>query len=286
MPLYASLVCMAGAAALLSAQAVSLNDVLRRAGAYAERYHRDFTSVVAEEHYVQRVTRADDSKRSLPASLPDDGASRTLRSDYMLLRGEPGETAWLSFRDIFEVDGTPVSGERGRLERWLRDSRASFSSRARALALDQARYNIGSIVRTINVPLLPLEFLSPGNQKRLRFRLSGRETIGDTPVFVVTFEERDRPTMIRTPEGDDVPATGVLWIEPASGRVLKTELRTGDRDRRQVRTTITVSYQPNERLSMLVPEAMDERYATGPETITGSARYFNYRRFETDVRIR
>jgi hypothetical protein len=252
-------------------QAASLKDVLRRAGTYAEDYQRDFTSVVAEEHYVQKV---------------EGGTERTLRSDYMLVRGETGQAGWLSFRDIFEVDGKAVAGERGRLERWLRDSRSSFASRARALALDQARYNVGNVVRTINVPLLPLEFLLPEMQKRLRFRLNGRDRLLDTDVVIVTFEERRRPTVIRTPNGDDVPASGAFWVEPASGRVLRTELRTGGRDLRYVRTAIRVAYERHDRLNMLVPSAMDETYLAARETITGSARYSNYRRFETDVRLK
>ena len=269
-------------------QRASFEDILRRSGLYAETYHRDFTSIVAEEHYVQKVTRASGggSGRWPLAGVTDDSEERTLRSDYMLLRGESGETAWLSFRDIFEVDGKAVAGERGRLETWLRGSRASFASRARALALDQARYNVGSLVRTINVPLLPLEFLVRDNQQRMRFRQRGEEMILITQAAVVAYEERRRPTLIRTPDGDDVPAEGRFWIDPASGRVLKTELRTGHRDRRQVRTTITVSYEGNERLNMLVPVSMEETYFTGSETITGSARYSNYRRFETEARIK
>lgn len=265
-----------------------LDDILRRAGIYVETYHRDFTSVVAEEHYVQKVRHAPSASggRWPLAGVTDNSEDRTLRSDYMLLRGDSGETAWLSFRDIFEVDGNVVAGERGRLETWLRGSRTSFASRARALALDQARYNVGSLVRTINVPLLPLEFLANANQRRMRFRLRGVETVLGTQAAVVAYEERRRPTLIRTPDGDDVPAEGRFWIDPASGRVLKTELRTGHRDRRQVRTTITVSYERNERLNMLVPVSMEETYFTGSETITGSARYSNYRRFETDARIK
>lgn len=254
----------------------ALGAVLRRAAAYAETYHRDFTSIVAEEHYVQRVARRSGSP----------GTHRTLRSDFMLLRGEPGQAAWISFRDIFEVDGRPVSGERGRLERWLHDSRESFASRARALAFDQARYNIGDIVRTINVPLLPLEFLIQDNQRRMRFRLHGNDGFHTRDTIIVAYEERRRPTIIRTPDGANVPASGRVWIERASGRVYQTELRTGERDTRLVRTTITVSYEPNERLNMLVPVAMEETYVTDRETITGSARYSNYRRFETEVRIK
>jgi hypothetical protein len=107
-----------------------------------------------------------------------------------------------------------------------------------------------------------------------------------TETVVVTFEERRKPTLIRTPDGDDVPANGTFWIEPSSGRVRETDLRTGESGRGQVRTRIVVTYQPNERLNMLVPSSMEETYLAARETITGTARYSNYRRFETDVRIK
>jgi hypothetical protein len=261
-------------------QRPSLGRVLDAAGAYAERYHDAFTTIVAEEHYVQQVV-------SQPGRFPERAGDRerTLRSDVMLLRGGAGEGAWFFFREVFEVDGTAVSGTRGRLESWLRDSRDAFLNRARALALEQARYNLGDILRTINVPLIALEFVLPRHQERFRFRSAGQTTVNDVDVLAITFEERRHPTMIRTPDGEDIEARGTLWIEPATGRVLRTELRTGERHAADVRAAIIVSYEHNERLGMLVPAAMQERYVAGSHEITGLARYSNFRRFETDARI-
>ena len=259
------------------AQRPSLRDLLRAAGIYSESYHEAFTTVVAEERYVQRQLG--------PADPSVEAAQRTLRSDVMLVRGVAGETAWFFFRDVYEVDGRPVSSTRGRLESWFRESRDAFMNKARALALEQARFNLGDIVRTINVPFIALEFLLPRHQERFRFRLAGTTTLEDRQAVEVTFEERRHPTMIRTPDGDDVDARGTFWIEPVSGRVLRTELRTGERNRRQVRAVITVAYEPNERLQMLVPVSMEESYSFDPVRITGTAQYSNFRRFETDARI-
>jgi hypothetical protein len=75
---------------------------------------------------------------------------------------------------------------------------------------------------------LALEFLLPRHQDRFRFRLSKVTAAQGTEIAEITFEERRRPTMIRTPEGDDVEARGTFWIDPVTGRVLKSELRTGD----------------------------------------------------------
>jgi hypothetical protein len=259
------------------AQKLSPADVLDRAAAYVENYRRRLETIVAEERYVQRSASAENGTGA--------AEERTLRSDFMLLPGIADENPWYVFRDVFEVDGRAVSSERGRLEAWLSDSRSSLLQNARALALEQARYNIGPVMRTINVPTLALEILKRASQERFRFRPTGTTTMERTEVTIFTFEERRRPTMIRTPEGRDLPARGTLWIESGTGRVLRTELRTGERKRDRIEATISVAYVYVPRLDLLLPGTMDERY-TGPGTeITCRAEYSNFRRFETDARI-
>jgi hypothetical protein len=270
-----------------AAQNTSLPELLTRAGAYAVDYHRQLQVIVAEERYVQRSSAAlrPEAGARTPQSAGDDAEERTLRSDFMLLRGIAGEDAWFAFRDVFEVDGRPVNGRRGRLEQWLADSHSGFMHRARALALEQARYNIGPVMRTINVPTLALEFLRPDRQKRFRFRHTGVTSVDGVAVSVVSFEERRRPTMIRTPGGKDIVARGTLWMETETGRVVRTELRTGERDRREVQATITVTYAFVPRLDLLVPASMQERYLARGSEIACTASYSNFRRFETDARI-
>lgn len=253
------------------AQEAPLRDVLARAGAYVQDHHRRMTTIVAEEHYVQRSTVAGATEE------------RTLRSEFMLLPGVPGEDGWFAFRDVFEVDGRAVSSDRGRLEAWLGESRSGFMRRARALALEQARYNVGPVVRTINVPTLALEILVPANQERFRFRRTGTARVAGREVAVVSFDERRRGTMIRTPGGEDVRASGTLWIEPATGRVVRTELRTGGRGLVESRIAVAYTFVP--RLGMLLPGRMEEEYLARGARITGTATYRNYRRFETEARI-
>jgi hypothetical protein len=264
--------CLASLAA--AAPQPSLREVLKRSSLYVEQYHRQLEAIVAEERYAQRSSTTGNS-----------AVSRTLRSDFMLLPGGSGEPAWFAFRDVFEVDGEAVESSRGRLEGWLAASRPSFMHKARALALEQARYNVGPIVRTINVPTLALEILMPHRQDRFRFRQQGTERIDGADVHVVTFEERRRPTLIRTPEGRDLPASGRLWIEPTSGRVIRTELQTGQTGRDRVEATIRVSYTLVSRLELWLPASMTERYVGRGTEILCEATYSNFRRFETDARI-
>jgi hypothetical protein len=250
------------------AQEVDVSAVLRRAGEYAASYHRELRAIVADEHYVQKVT----------GELEQE---RVLRSEFVMVRGIGREDMWLAFRDVLEVDGKAVGSSRGRLERMLRESGPSMVERSRALAKEQAKYNIGDIVRTINVPTLPLEFLHADQRRRFRFRTAGAATIGNVTCIVVAYEERERPTFIRTPDGEDVAAKGTFWIETATGRIWKTELRTGGR----VQSTITVTYGLEPRLELLVPLQMDERYVGRESRISAAATYSNFRRFETDARI-
>jgi hypothetical protein len=254
-----------------AAAASDLSELLRHAAEYVRRYHETLTTVVAEELYRQSVIRPD-----------QDRSVRTLRSEFALVRGAPDEELWLAVRDVVEVDGQPVQGS-ARLNALLRGSRGSLRASARAIAEEQAKYNLGGIYRTINVPTLPLEFLLPDRQPRFRFKDSGTSAAAGVEVRAVNYEERARPTIIRTPNGGDVVARGTLWVDPASGRVLKTELDTPGP--RGMRVNIAVDYALEPRLQMLVPVTMRETYRGRDIEISAVATYSNFRRFEAESRI-
>ena len=261
----------------------NLKTVLARAGAYVADYHERFTALVAEERYIQRTGPAQAS-RSVPRLAIE--RERVLTSDYVIVRDFAGANSWLGVRDVFEVDGEPVNADRTRLQSLLGDTTRPLASRVRALADLQAKYNLGDLYRTINVPTLALEFLLPDRQPRFRFKHTGTTVFHGTPAWIVSFEERDRPTIIRTPEGRDITSSGTFWIDSGTGAVLRSELRTGQIPGRPLRSIIVVSYSYNARFDMLLPDDMNELYVTGPTRIEGHATYTNFRRFETDVRIR
>jgi hypothetical protein len=262
-----------------------LETVLGRAAEYAADYLEKLSSVVAEERYVQRTFPAMRIGPSLPGP-PKAQRERLLRSDFVIVRGFDAGSPWLGVREVLEVDGQAIEGEHGRLEALLSDRHAATASRLRALADAQARYNLGDLYRTINVPTLPLEFLLRERQHRFRFKRSRSAELHGVPVWTISFRERVRPTLIRTPEGRDVESEGVFWIEPRSGAVLRTELRAGANLGNRLRSLILVSYARNDRFDMLLPDDMNELYVTGHTQIEGHATYGRFRRFETDVRIK
>ena len=267
-----------------AAEDPDLKTVLRRAAEYAGDYHARLSAMIAEEQYVQRTG----PDLALPSAGMRDRTvtrERVLKSDFAIVRGFAGESSWIGVRDVLEVDGGLVPGERGRLQALLSDTSRPLSQRVRALADQQVKFNVGDLYRTINVPTLALEFLLPDRQPRFKFKRSGKTTVHGTPVWAVRFEERDRPTLIRTPDGRDVMSAGIFWIDPDTGAVLRSELRPfADRGGR-LSSIILVSYRRDEHFDMLLPDDMNELYVTGGNRIAGHATYGRWRRFETETRI-
>jgi hypothetical protein len=193
---------------------------------------------------------------------------------------------------VFEVDGKPVRDRNDRLARLFLRPSASAEAQAGQLAAESARYNIGDIMRDINVPMLTLLVLDRGNQSRFKFS-EGRA--GDTrglpklaafPVppgtRAVQYEEVQSHTLVRTAGDRDLPIRGRLWVEPDNGRVLLTELVVADRI---VDARIHVVYQTDSGLDLLVPVEMHELYERLSDhmRIEGTATYSNFRRFQVQV---
>ena len=262
----------------------SLKTVLGRAAAYATDYHQRFTVLVAEEHYVQRV-----GPERTPSDPPRQGVDRerTLKSDYILVSDFAGTNTWLGVREVLEMDGEEVNTDRERLRALLDDTSRPVASRLRALADLQANYNLGDLYRTINVPTLPLVFLLPDRQPRFRFKHTGTATFHDTPVWIVSYEEKDRPTIIKTPQGTTSRRAAVSgsirrlerFFEPSFVPVSFPGVRCFHHHPRRI-------HAYNSRFEMLLPDDMNELYLTGRTRIEAHATYTNYRRWEAEVRIK
>jgi hypothetical protein len=240
----------------LQAQAPALDVVLGRAASYVDAFHKQLSGIVAEEDYLQQV-------------IP--GGRRSTTSDLVLVR-PAGFDRWLQFRDIIEVNGQPVRNRQDRLTALLLQPAETAMEQARRIAIESARENFGPLLRTINVPVMPLIVLEAANQKRFKFtraagdqrRQSGMSDLPATPTFrvqtevwIVRFDERQRPTIIRDDRHRNVESVGRFWIEPGTGRVLMSEMIAEHPD---VRAHILVSYQSEPVLGLLVPIEMRETY--------------------------
>jgi len=273
--------------------------VLARAGEYVTRFERDLAGIVAEEHYEQVVHAPVVFNRAGQAVQQD--TQRILKSDFLLVRPR-GSDEWIQFRDVFEVDGKAVRDRNDRLMRLFLEPSGSTRDQVRKIVFESARYNIGRLLRTINVPILALAVLDPVNRPRFRFERDesskNRITIDNsvvttdlpatpnfrvsTDVWVVRYDEIRPRTLIHTSEGRDMPSHGRFWIEPSTGRVLMSELIAGDAS---LDGHIDVSYQSQPLLGLLVPVEMHEQYHVRREhiRIDGTATYANFRQFQVKV---
>jgi len=285
-PLLALALLTAGGAA---GQRPSLREVVALAGDYVRSYAEQLSAVVGQEEYVQTVTEREGASGS--GGTETIARTRVLLSEIALIQVAGNAWGWEGFRDVFDVDGTPVGDRRNRFERLFSESPGTAIQQARTIADESARFNIGPVSRNFNVPTAVLFFLHPSNQHRFRFTRDGEEDVSGRPAWVVRFEERERPTIIRTPQHKDVPATGRVWAEPGSGRVVRTELRVSKfaPEANESTAKISVDYRFEQRLELWVPVEMREEYVAvsgrSESRTVCLAKYSNFRRFTTEGRL-
>ena len=268
------------AAASLQAQAEPpLATVLARAATYVADYQARLAGIVAEEHYRQNVQTTSRGGRTARQF-------RELRSDVLMVKPAAGEGAWLQFRDVFEVDRKPIRDRDERLYKLFVEA-ASTEARARAetIQAESARYNIGPIMRTINMPILALLFLERKVQPIITFQRKDAgnvkrfaELAAERDVWLIEYKETQDGTLVRGAGNRDIPSHGRLWIDSATGRILRTELVSEDLS---VRAVIDVSYRSEAGLDLLVPNEMRENYILRrtESRIDGRAEYSRFRRF-------
>jgi hypothetical protein len=250
----------------------SLRTVLSRLETYVERYEGDLSSLVAKERYVQTV-----SGRAAPPR-----ESRTLISDFLFFRSPGRYGPWLGFRDVLEVDGAPVARQGERL-RDIVASPESAESRAMTMALENARYNIGRFARTVNVPVCVVGWMHKDMRDRFSFKREGDEDLVGVRAWRIAFREKDRPTIVRTPEGRPVFSTGRIWVDPDDGRIMRTEQQNAID---KLRVTILVDFVQHTELGLLVPSRMQERFDDSVDLLETEAIYSDYRRFTATARIK
>ncbi len=263
---------MAGASAAPTAQG-DVFALVQKMSAYVETFQRDFGSMVAEERYEQDVRRMPSANTRSNRGGPE---STILRSDFLLVR-VPGE-GWLPFRDVFERDGKKIGDRDDRLaDLFLKGDRSAVDQATKIMA-EGARYNIGNVDRNINLPTLPVTFLTPTHRTRFTFELGKTDEYGT----VVSYTETGRPTYVRTTGGRDLPVYGRYWVDDKTGTIQRTELHAVDIG---VEAHITVTYQPDPGTGLWVPVRMDERYRKPKDSweVVGAATYSRFRKFQVST---
>jgi len=284
-PLLAALGVITLMLAPVSAQEPTLDVVLSRAAAYVVEFQRQLSGVVAEERYVQDVRYPLGSGTRYSPLL---ARHRELKSDLLMVKPVGGDR-YMQFRDVFEVDGKAVRDRNERLMQLFVSPSASSASQSDRIMQESSRYNIGNLQRTVNVPVLALLVLDPEHQGRFRFKrtdhrdsLLGQPRTHPDDLWVIEYQEVEKQTMIRTTNGRDLSARGRFWLEPATGRVVSSELIAEDL---MIKGSIDVDYQNEPVTGLLVPVVMRERYDIRRDgsRVDGEASYSHFRQFQVKV---
>ena len=271
------------AAAFLTSSSISaqsaptLEQLLDRMGAYLTEYESQLSSVVADESFDQRVFYP-------PGLFANTIVPRRLDSELSFMR-LPGGEAWLGLREVKRIDGRRLIQSGPRISELLASGRETLTQ-ARSIAEANGRHNLG-LPRTINVPTAPLDVIHPVNRAAHHYALRGQESVRNTRVMLIDFEEVTRPTLVREPTGENLVSSGRVWVEPLSGRVWRVEwsYRTEERPSTQPAPTLRVEFGPHRQLGILVPLSMEERFDVTRGRGEGTATYRNFRRFGTSARI-
>jgi hypothetical protein len=282
-------VLIAAAAAVVAAQGPApaaadqptLDVILMRAGKYVQNYEKDFAGIVAEERYEQ-TSRQGGRFDQFGSIRHDTAKRRVFRSDLLLVRPE-GADSWLQFRDVFEVDGRLVRDRNDRLAKLFLEPNVSIAKQVQRIRDESSRYNVGSIVRNVNMPVMALAVLKPENQIRFFYNhVEAADAERTDGAWAIDYREVGVSTMIKTNGEKDMPIEGRLWIEPATGRVLGTIMRAQSD---LLKGVIQVDYEFEESLGILVPRRMHEEYRqyTDGSGVTAVATYSNFRRFQVKV---
>jgi hypothetical protein len=255
------------------------DDLLLRVGTFVRAASDQLNGVIADETYRQELYA-----QPFESGIRPRIRQRSMRSEALFLR-LPAVDQWMFVRNVVAVDATPVPDSGERLDRLFEDSTIDAAAYLRQLQRENARFDIGPVVRTLGDPTFALRYLAPQAQAWFAFSRNGTARLGDTRATRLRFSERRRPYIV-TVNGMDGQSTGTMWIDEADGSVSRTELRIALPSGRGVAATITVDFQRDPHLRIWVPRKMSEQYyAMNGQMTSSTASYANFHRFDAAVRV-
>ncbi len=227
------------------AQDPSLGDVLARAADYHASYMVRVSGASVEEHYS--LTRLVAGRMETPIRFASD----------VVLVNVNGRVVGL--RDPFSVDNVRLREREARIVNLLSAPTLDGWKRAQAFAAGQNFRLMSDLILQLNDPAIALQFISRDMQPKMTFKLERQEKLNGIPVARIGFKEKaesEKPLVLGT--RGSAAAAGRLWIEPATGAVLKTELWATSPNEA---VTNTVVYARASELDLWLPSKMNETYS-------------------------
>lgn len=219
-------------------------DVLRAATEYFGTYTTRVSGVSLEEAYL-----------ILEVSGGRVNNTRRITSDLIVLN-LAGRV--ISLRDAFALDDNPLRERTPRIVSILARPSQTTWDQAQAYASDSNRLVYEPLIALLNDPAVALRFIAPENQARVTYKIDGRKKMEGVEVVGLRFEEpksKSADYVIKT--RGKARARGRVWVEPATGRIHRTEL-TMESDSEIAR--ISVDYAHDKALDLMLPASMVDTY--------------------------
>jgi hypothetical protein len=284
----AALIVLSSTEAPVRGEQNELAGVLAKAAARAAELSVPERMLVCEERYKQSFDRV----RSIVGF--DYGGPVGSRSEVaavgmdkrewvaeMALFSAPGNGAdglpWREFRDIVSIDGKPRRDGQPRLARLAAQSPDVAAITALEISQEATAYLFGRLLRAVDTPRAAQIFLHEANQPRFEFKKGGQKSIDGVKAMEVKFKERSTPTIIRASGGTDSLSTGSFWIDPATGDVLMSLLKSPDT--KEIFDELTVTYARVPELGLCLPATLTERIIdeAAAQRVLATATFTNWR---------
>ena len=195
-----------------------LISALQRATEYVAQYEADLGNLIGNEEYVQNAAWLAPAGRGNP--MVAKRLQRRVSSDFLIIQVGP---EWAALRKVNRIDGVKVNETEPALEDAFDNSPEANQKRLLAMKAESIRYNIGDIIRDTNLPTVALKVLRESEVSRFVFERAGSSKIQGIQAWDVRFREQASPTLVIGGKGEFLYSNGTLWIEPETGRVLRTE---------------------------------------------------------------
>ena len=258
-----------------------LANVLQRATEYVTQYEAELGNLIGSEEYVQNAAWLGNTGFGYPRI--GKRSQRRLSSDFLIIQVGP---EWAALRKVNRIDGVKVNETEPALEDAFDNSPEANSTRLLVMKAESTGYNLGDIIREINLPTFALKVLHKSDVSRFAFERAGSSKIEGIQTWAIRFREQTGPTLVVGGKDQPLYSTGTLWIDPDTGRVLRTEFLVENAYApSRVKGAIIVRYAEGKNVKMLVPSLMDEHYETEFNTVDCRAFYTNFRPFEVDVKF-
>ena len=222
----------------------SAADLLRAATDYLASYAPRVSGVSLEESYT-----------ILDVSGGRVANTRRITSDVVLLDLAGKITA---LRDPYAVDDNPLRERTPRITTLLAKPSQAAWDQAQAFAAEGVRYFQDTLIVRLNDPMLALQLIAPDNQLRVSGKIDGRKKMGGVEVVGLRLQEpksREADYIIKTP--GKAQGSARLWIDPATGRVHRTELSLQSSSEF---VRIAVDYARDPALDLWLPAEMADTY--------------------------